>query len=265
MDVQLIPGQVVLVTGSMRGLGRAIAYRLATAGADVILHDINPAQASTYGEAAGPEAVTAEIHSLGRRCGVVYGDLCQPDAARDIARQALEQFGRVDVLVNCAGGDIGVSGGKPVPNECLGIPDADLEIMVDRNLLTVMHMTRAIAPSMIERGFGRIINISSSAGLEPCDNGSIYAVAKAGVIHWTRCLARQMRPHGITVNCISPGPTKTARFLVTRHVPEEVLSNQGRLTRLGEPDDIAKTVLFFASDLAAYITGQNLLVSGDCY
>jgi 3-oxoacyl-[acyl-carrier protein] reductase len=98
----------------------------------------------------------------------------------------------------------------------------------------------------------------------PCSEGSIYAVAKAGVIHWTKCLASQLRPHGITVNSVSPGPTRTARFLVTRHVPEELLAEEGSLTRLGLPDDIAKAVLFFASDLAAYVTGQNLEVSGTC-
>lgn len=265
MDVQLIPGQVALVTGSTRGLGRAIAYRLATAGADVVLHDINPSQASVYGEAAGPEAVVDEIERLGRRCAVVFGDLCQRSAADQIAAEVVGRFGRIDTLVNCAGGDIGVSGGKPVPNDCLGIPDADLEIMIDRNLVSVMHMSRAVAPSMIERGKGRIVNIASLAGLLPCDDGSIYAVAKAGVIHWTRCLARQLRPQGVTVNCVSPGPTRTARFLVTRHVPEEVLNEQGSLTRLGVPDDIAKAVLFFSSDLAAYVTGQNLVVSGDCH
>lgn len=264
MNFDLLPGKVALVTGSTRGLGRGIAHRLALAGADVILHDIDPAQAAVYGEASGPDRVVAEMESLGRKCGIVYGNLCDADAARSIAEQAIAQFGRVDVLVNCAGGDIGASGAKPVPNECVGIPDEDLRVILDRNLLSVMNMSRAVAPSMIERGEGRIVNISSSAGMVACDEGSIYAVAKAGVLHWTRCLAKQLRPHGITVNAICPGQTRTARFLVTRHVPEDVLNDQGPLTRLGEPDDVAKVVLFFASDLAAYVTGQNLEVSGKC-
>lgn len=263
MNYDLIPGKVALVTGSTRGLGRAIALRLARAGADIILHDVDEKQASTYGEAAGPEEVIDEIERLGRRSTVVFGDLCHRSAADQIAEQALARFGRVDILVNCAGGDIGVSGGKPVPNECLEIPDEDLEIILDRNLLSAMHMTRALSTTLIE-GRGRIVNIASTAGMMPCDYGSIYAVAKAGVIHWTKCLAMQMRPHGVTVNSVSPGPTKTARFLVTRHVPEEVLGDVGTLTRLGEPDDIAKAVLFFSSDLAAYVTGQNLEVSGSC-
>jgi NAD(P)-dependent dehydrogenase (short-subunit alcohol dehydrogenase family) len=264
MNSELLSGKIALVTGSTRGLGRAIAHRLATAGADLILHDIDPGQASVYGEASGPDTVIGEMAALGRRCAVVYGNLCDPAAARAIAEQALAHFGRIDVLVNCAGGDIGASGRKPVPNECVGIPDEDLRVILDRNLVSVMNMSRAIAPSMIERGEGRIVNISSSAGMVACEEGSIYAVAKAGVLHWTRCLAKQLRTHGITVNAISPGQTRTARFLVTRHVPEEQLNDQGTLTRLGEPDDVAKVVLFFASDLAAYVTGQNLEVSGKC-
>jgi NAD(P)-dependent dehydrogenase (short-subunit alcohol dehydrogenase family) len=263
MNYDLIPGKVALVTGSTRGLGRAIAIRLASAGADVVIHDVDEQQAAAFGEAAGPEEVIDQIERLGRRSAVVFGDLCERGAADRIAEQAIARFGRVDILVNCAGGDIGVSGGKPVPNECLEIPDADLRVILDRNLLSGMHMTRALAETLIA-GQGRVVNIASTAGMMPCDQGSIYAVAKAGVIHWTKCLAMQMRPHGVTVNSISPGPTKTARFLVTRHVPEDVLGDVGTLTRLGEPDDIAKAVLFFASDLAAYVTGQNLEVSGSC-
>jgi NAD(P)-dependent dehydrogenase (short-subunit alcohol dehydrogenase family) len=262
MDFELIPGTVALVTGSTRGLGRGIALRLARGGADIVLHDLDPAQAAGYGEAAGPEQVIAEIEALGRRCAIAYGDLTARPAADGVAAEALARFGRVDVLVNCAGGDIGASGGKPVPNDCVGIPQADVEIMLDRNLLSVMNMSRAICPSMMERRAGRIINISSTAGMMPCDEGSIYAVAKAGVLHWTRCLAMQLRPYGITVNSVSPGPTKTGRFLQSRFVDPERLADEGPLTRLGEPDDVAKVCLFFASDLAAYVSGQNLEVSG---
>jgi NAD(P)-dependent dehydrogenase (short-subunit alcohol dehydrogenase family) len=149
-----------------------------------------------------------------------------------------------------------------VPNDCLGIPDADIRVMLERNLITAMHMTRAVAPHMIERGNGSIVNIASTAGLIPFNEGAIYAVAKAGVIHWTKCLALELRPHGINVNVISPGPTKTGRFFASRQVAPEFAADSGRLTRLGEPDDIGKACLFFASDLAAFVSGQNLEVSG---
>src|SRR5689334_17580842 len=114
MNPELIPGKIALVTGSTRGLGRAIARRLALAGADIVLHDQDPSQAAVYGEASGPGEVVAEIEEIGRRCMVYFGDLRSREAADHVASAALDHFGRVDVLVNCAGGDIGASGGKPV-------------------------------------------------------------------------------------------------------------------------------------------------------
>jgi 3-oxoacyl-[acyl-carrier protein] reductase len=262
MDCELIPGKVALVTGSTRGMGRAIARRLALSGADVILHDVDPSQAGKYGEASGPDEVVSEMEELGRRAAVFFGDLTDTAAVAHLAQSALEHFGRVDVLVNNAGGDIGVSGAKPVPNECLEIPDEDLRVILDRNLVSVMNVTRALAPQFIERGDGSIINIASIAGLIPCPEGSIYAVAKAGVVHWTRCLAEQMRPHGVNVNAVAPGDTRTGRFVNSRYVPPERLNETRRLMRLGEPDDIAKAVLFFASDLSVWISGQTLVVNG---
>lgn len=265
MEMELIPGKVALVTGSTRGMGRAIARRLALAGADVMLHDIDRSQAGRFGESAGPEQVIAEMEGLGRRCGVAFGDLTRRADVDAIVASTLERFGRLDVLVNNAGGDIGASGGKPVPNDCVEIPDEDLEVVLDRNLLSVMNMCRAAAPHMMERGDGSIVNIASLAALQPCPQGSIYAVAKAGVVHWSRCLSAQLRPHGINVNTIAPGEMRTARFLATRYVAPERLSEEGRLTRLGDPDDVAKAVLFFASDLAAFISGQTIVVNGGSY
>jgi NAD(P)-dependent dehydrogenase (short-subunit alcohol dehydrogenase family) len=262
MDMELVRGKVAVVTGSTRGLGRAIARRLAIGGADVLLHDRDATEAARYGEAAGPEEVVAEIASLGRKCAVAFGDLRHAEAGRALAEEALGRFGRVDVLVNCAGGDIGASGGKPEPNECVEIPDEDLRVVMDRNLLSAMHVSRALAPHMMQRGDGSIINIASVAGQVSCAQGSVYAVAKAGVIHWTRCLAAQLRPHGINVNCVSPGEIRTARFLASRYVPPERLADTGRLTRLGEPDDVGSVCLFLASDLARFVSGQTIAVNG---
>lgn len=262
MQAELIPGKIAIVTGSTRGLGRAIARRLALGGADIVLHDLSPREAGTYGEASGPEEVVAEIEGLGRRCTVAYGDLTSRAAADAIAGEALRRFGRVDVLVNCAGGDIGVSGGKPEPNDCVDIPDEDVRCVLDRNLVSVMNMSRAIAHPMMDQGTGSIINISSNAGQVSCAQGSVYAVAKAGVIHWTRCLAAQLRPHGVNVNAVAPGETRTARFLASRYVAPERLADEGRLTRIGEPDDVAKVCLFLASDLAGFVSGQTITVDG---
>ena len=109
------------------------------------------------------------------------------------------------MLVNNAGGDIAAEGGKPKPNDCLEIPERDLHAVMDRNLLGTMNVCRAVAPAMMERREGRIVNVASVAGMGATSVGPIYAVAKAGIIHYTRCLAAQLRPYGVNVNCISPG------------------------------------------------------------
>lgn len=262
MNAELIPGKVALVTGSTRGLGRAIARRLALGGADVVLHDVDPSQAARFGEARSADEALAEIESLGRQAHLVFGDLTSPEAATAAVSAAVERFGRLDVLVNCAGGDIGASGNKPVPNDCVDIPDADVRVELDRNLLTCINTSRAAARVMREQGQGSIINIASMAAHVSTAHGALYAVGKAGVVHWTRCLAAQMRDHGVNVNCISPGETRTARFLATRHVDPDKLADTGRLTRLGEPDDVAKVCLFLASDLAAYVSGETIGVHG---
>jgi NAD(P)-dependent dehydrogenase (short-subunit alcohol dehydrogenase family) len=258
----LLEGKTALVTGSSRGIGRAIALRLATAGADVAVHDYDEHAAAEFGEASGPEETVAAIAAIGRRSLFVAGDVAETAAVAAFTRQAREALGRIDILVNCAGGDIAAGGGKPVPNDCLEIPDADLRAILDRNLLGTMHCCRAVAPEMAGRGEGKIVNIASVAGEMGCANGSIYAVAKAAIIHYTRCLAAQLRPAGVNVNCISPGAIRTARFLATRTLSPERLQDRGRLTRLGEPEDIANAVLFLASPLADYVHGQTLRVDG---
>jgi len=260
-DISLA-GQVALVTGSTRGLGRAIANRLATAGADVVLHDQDAEQAAKFGEAAGAEDVVTEIAAHGTRTALVFGDVGDADAVERFVGQARAAMGRIDILVNCAGGDIGASGGKPEPNDCVEIPVEDVRAMFDRNVIGTIYCCRQVAPEMMARQSGRIVNVASSAGHLGVSHGAIYAVAKAGIVHYTRCLAAQMKPHGVNVNCVSPGPTVTARFLATRTVREERLNNPVRLMRFGEPDDIARAVQFLSSDLARYVNGQVLVVDG---
>ncbi len=258
-----LAGQVALVTGSGRGIGRVTALRLARAGADIALHDITADASREFGEADSLNETVEAIRALGRRSTGLVADLTDAAATDAAIAQALAELGRVDLLVNCAGGDIAAKGGKPDPND-LFIHEEDLRAVVDRNLFTTMNTCRAVVPSMRERGSGRIINISSVAALFGGKNEIAYAVAKSGVLHYTRCLAASLRADGINVNAICPGPTKSARFLSTfmqRDVSQRA-EGTGPLTRLGDPEDIAKAVEFFAGPLSDYITGQVLRVDG---
>jgi 3-oxoacyl-[acyl-carrier protein] reductase len=229
----------------------------------VVVHDIDASATAVYGEGESAEEIVAAIQALGRRSLFVAADVRDRGQVDAALRQVLAEFGRIDILVNNAGGDIAAAGGKPKPNDCLEIPEEDLHAVTDRNLIGTMHCCRAVAPGMMERREGRIVNIASVAGLFPAMDGPIYSVAKAAIIHYTRCLAAQLRPYGINVNCISPGGTRSARFLADRpHLTAEQLAPKGRLERLGEPEDIAKVMEFLVTDLSDFVTGQNITVSG---
>src|SRR6478672_11557326 len=164
---QKLLGKVALVTGSGRGLGRAYAMRLARLGADVVVHDIDASATAVYGEGESAEEIVEEIRQLGRRSLFVAADVRQSDRVELAVKQVLAEWDRIDVLVNNAGGDIAAEGGKPQPNDCLEIPEKDLHAVMDRNLLGTMNVCRAVAPSMIERREGRIVNVASEAGLGP--------------------------------------------------------------------------------------------------
>lgn len=260
---QKLAGRVALVTGSSRGLGRAYAMHLARLGADVVVHDRDDSAAAVYGEAISPEETVEAIRELGRRSLFVAADVRDREQVEAAVRRALEELGRIDILVNNAGGDIAAEGGKPQPNDCLEIPAGDMHAVMDRNLLGTMNLCRAAAPPMMERREGRIVNVASVAGLHATTVGPIYAVAKAAIVHYTRCLAAQLRPYGINVNCISPGATRSARFLADRpNLTPDRLIPKSRLERLGEPEDVAKVVEFLVTDLSDFVTGQNITVSG---
>jgi 3-oxoacyl-[acyl-carrier protein] reductase len=189
-------------------------------------------------------------------------------AVERIGAETRARLGRIDILVNCAGGDIGAAGtggpggGKPRPNDAVFIPMADVRAVIDRNLISCILVCRAVAPEMMERRAGRIINIASVGGHRGTANGSIYATAKAAVTHYSRCLATQLRPYDVTVNVVSPGGIVTPRFLATRPIDEARLVEGGTLERYGRPIEIAGAIAFLASDAAAYISGQVLRVDG---
>lgn len=260
-------GKVAIVTGSGRGMGKAIALRLAKAGADVVVNDENEEAPSKFGESKSLDEVAEQIRAFGRRSLALIGDLTVPQNCQRIVETVMSEFGRIDILVNNAGGDIGANYEKPEPND-LFIPEPDLHAVLNRNLLTTINMCRAVVPIMMKQGYGKIVNIASVVAFVSRDREIVYSVAKAGVVHFTRCLAVMLRPYGINVNAVAPGDTLTGRYLATlkqRGLSLEDVKPKGRLERFGEPDDIAKVVEFFVSDWADFVTGQTLVVDGGMF
>jgi NAD(P)-dependent dehydrogenase (short-subunit alcohol dehydrogenase family) len=260
---QDLEGKVAFVTGSGRGLGSIMARRLAERGADVAVHDLSWDAPAKYGEAADLSVMQQAIEGMGRRSAAVTGNIGDQTAVRQMRDEIIGRLGRVDILVNCAGGDIGASGGKPVPNDALGIPLADIQALTNNNLIGTMLVTQAFVPGMVERGAGCVVNIGSSAAHMGVTNGVVYAVLKAAVVHYTRCLALDLIDKGVRVNAVSPGPSKTARFKATRVTdPAKMDSGQRSFDRYADPEEIADAVVYLASPAARFVNGQVLRVDG---
>ena len=258
-----LKGQVALVTGSGRGLGRAIAERLAESGADVAIHDISQEAPAEFGEAKNLADVAEQIaKKYGVRTLGVTGNIADEKQVAAMVQQIESALGAVGVLVNNAGGDIAARGGKPKPNDALNIPMEDVRAMFDRNLIGTMIVSRAVIPGMVSRQKGSVVFIGSDSAHMGCTDGVAYAVAKAGVIHFCRCLALELRPKGVRANVVSPGPTKTARFLVTRPIDQQLAQEGVSLDRYGNPREIADAVAFLSGKEAGFITGQVLRVDG---
>jgi NAD(P)-dependent dehydrogenase (short-subunit alcohol dehydrogenase family) len=255
-------GRVALVTGSGRGLGRAIAERLAQLGAAVVVHDISREAPAEFGEAADLAAVAAAIAANGARTLALTADIADEAAVQRLVETASAELGPIDILVNCAGGDIAAKGGKPRPNDALHIPLGDVRALLDRNLIGTMLVSRAVCPAMILRRSGTVVNIASVAAHQGVTEGVAYAVVKAAIVQFTRCLAKDLRSHGVRVNAISPGPTMTARFLATRQTDPRLTDTSVPLERYGQPAEIADAVSFLCGDAARFVTGQVLCVDG---
>jgi 2-hydroxycyclohexanecarboxyl-CoA dehydrogenase len=242
--VRGLAGKVVVVTGAGRGMGQAMAERLAAEGARVAVTDIDGDAALTAAKALDGAA--------GFRLDIT-------DAAEVAARidEIAATLGPIDALVNNAGWD------KLSP-----FLDTDEDLwdrVIDINLRGPIRMTKTVLPGMVERGGGRIVNISSDAGRVGSTGEAVYSACKAGIIGFTKTIAREMARHGITVNAVCPGPTDTPLLqgMVGDH--QKLIESLKRgipLGRLGQPDDIAGAVAFMVSDDAGFITGQTLSVSG---
>jgi 2-hydroxycyclohexanecarboxyl-CoA dehydrogenase len=257
-----LAGEVAFVTGSGRGLGHAIALRLAELGAAVVVHDRTETAPAEYGEFPSLAASEAAVARYGGRTCALAGDIADEARVEAMAREAETALGPITILVNAAGGDIAARGGKPSPNTGLGIKMEDVRALLDRNLIGTMLMCRALVPGMIGRGSGCVVNIASSAGHFGVSPEVVYSTIKAAIVHYTRCLAFETRPHNVRINCVSPGATATARFKATRPIDPDLLKDDGTLLRYGAPRDQANTVAFLCSPAARYIHGQYIRVDG---
>ena len=264
-----LKGKVAWVTGSSRGIGRVVAGHLASLGAAVAVHGTSPLSTRAFNEADSLEAVAQAIAGEhGADVLAVHGDLSKEEVVKNVAGQIRSKFGRIDILVNCAGGDIGARGtgapmgGKPPKNDAVFISLEDIHSVLDRNLLTCILACREAAPEMMERRAGRIVNFGSIAGLLGIKESVIYATAKAAVHEYTRCLAVMLRPYNVTVNAVSPGEIITSRFVASRQTDPDRFTEEVTLEGYGKPIEIARTVEFLVSRGGAYVSGQVIRVDG---
>jgi 3-oxoacyl-[acyl-carrier protein] reductase len=264
-----LAGKVAWVTGSSRGIGRVVAGHLAGLGARVAIHGTTPTSTRAFGEADSLQAVATEMaeHAPGE-VFAVHGDLTDEPTVKELYNQIRARFGPIDILVNNAGGDIGSQGtmganaGKPAANDAIGVSLADIRTVMDRNVMTCLLPCREVAPEMVQRNSGWIVNIGSIAGLYGHPGEVIYGMAKAAVHEYTRCLAAQLRPHNVHVNAIAPGEIVTPRFLASRVPDDSRRVEDGTLTRYGRPIEVARTVEFLVTGGSSYISGQVLRVDG---
>jgi NAD(P)-dependent dehydrogenase (short-subunit alcohol dehydrogenase family) len=243
-----LTGQVALVTGAARGLGRAISLALAHAGADVALglRDVNAAS-----------DVQQRIQAMGRRALPLQMDMISLEQIFRAVDDAAAHFGRLDILVNNAG--------VAPENPAESVREADYDLTVGINLKGTFFASQAAGRVMIRQNGGRIINMSSQAGFVALPTESIYCMTKAGISHLTKCLAIEWGKHNILVNAVAPTFIRTPgteECLANPAFRADVVERIAALHRIGEPMDVAGAVVFLASPAASLITGQTLLIDG---
>jgi 3-oxoacyl-[acyl-carrier protein] reductase len=243
--MSILANQIAVVTGAGRGIGQAIALKLAAHGADVACVDLKS-------EFLDP--TVAEVQKLGRRAWAVAANVAEAASVEAAADQILQQAGRVDILVNNAG----------ITKDTLlmRMSEADWDAVLDINLKGTFLFTKAFTRAFLKQKSGRIVNIASVIGLIGNAGQCNYGASKAGVIGFTKSVARELASRGITANAVAPGFIETKMTEALGPEARAALLKQIPLASLGQPEDVASAVLFFASPAARYVTGQVLAVDG---
>ncbi len=242
----LLDGKVAIVTGASRGIGRAVAIALAKAGAKVVIN--------YAGNVIAAQEVEQVITNAGGQAILVQGDVSDAGAVEAMVKQTMDTYGRIDILINNAG--------ITRDNLLMRMKEEDWDMVMNTNLKGIFHCTKAASRIMMKQRSGKIINMTSVVGVMGNAGQSNYAAAKAGVIGFTKSMAKELSSRGITVNAIAPGFISTDMTAVLSDQVKTELATKVPLGRLGAPEDVAAAVLFLASDTANYITGQTLHVDG---
>ena len=242
----LLDGKVALVTGASRGIGRAIAIRLASEGAKVAIN--------FAGNQKAAEEVKGEIEKNGGEAILVKANVADSAAVDEMFAKVIEAFGTVDILVNNAG----------ITRDGLLIrmKDEDFDAVIDTNLKGVFHCTKAAAKIMMKKRSGRIVNMSSVVGLMGNAGQTNYAAAKAGVLGFSKSAAKELAARGVTVNMVAPGFIDTDMTAVLSDKVKDAMVQEIPMRKMGRPEDVANAVLFLVSDCSSYITGQVVNVDG---
>src|SRR5581483_2825898 len=241
-----LSGKVALVTGASRGIRRAVALRLASLGARVAVNYFKSADAAN--------AVVAEIQKNGGEAIAIQGDVSKFDDAARVVKTTIETFGRLDILVNNAG--------TTRDNLLALMKEDDFDFIIQNDLKSVFNCSKAALRQMMKQKYGRIVNMTSVAGITGNPGQTNYSAAKAGIIGFTKAMAKEYASKGIAVNAVAPGYVPTD---LTNVLPQDVKDNIVKfvaLQRFGTCEEIADAVAFLASDRASYITGQTLAVDG---
>jgi 3-oxoacyl-[acyl-carrier protein] reductase len=244
-----LEGKVALITGGARGLGKSIALKLASLGADIIINDI--------GNEESAKEIIKNAEEFGVKAEFIKADISKFEEAKSLIDKSIESFGKIDILINNAG--------ITRDNLIMRMSEEDFDSVIDVNLKGTFNTSKAVIRSMLKNKNCSIINVSSVVGVAGNAGQTNYAASKAGVIGFTKSLAKEVAKKNVRVNAVAPGFIETD---MTDKLSEEMIEDYKKnipLGKLGEPDDVANVVAFLASDMSKYITGQVIVVDGGLF